>query len=190
MIELDSKLNIKELAFSEPKLSVGLHPAIDFSRDISFPEDLWRYTQHVSLETMNAVNELDRELGLFYTLEELSELKKINKTWRDYIKRSSDSPITGIGMLLIDCAEKARNEARDINYEEEKLIKHTIHQTANEEEDPDDAANLRIASKYPKLLVWMAEVITFKESTLSLPNYSKPAVKIDVDQQLPIQRRF
>jgi hypothetical protein len=184
------KINIKDLTFSEPNKRNRIRPEIDFSQDISFPEDLQCYTKDTPYEVMNTINELDRNTSLFFSLSEITEIKNNDISWKDYIKRSSGWPVTGIGLLLVDCAEKARIEARDINNDELNLIKNTILQVASEEEDPNDAEDLLIVSEHPRLLVWMAEIITFKESTLSLTDFSKQAANLDVEQPLPIQRRF
>jgi hypothetical protein len=190
MIEESKQINIKDLAFDAPQRSGGVRPAIDFSRDISFPEDLWEYTPIVPEKVRNAVNELDRETGLFISQDQLPFLRKNNRTWRDYIKGTSIMQNTGLGLLLIDSVEQARSEARDLSDDESSIIKETILQLSEDDEREGDADILKVISSHPKLLAWIAEIITFKESTLSLPDHSKPELKVSTPASIPVVRKF
>jgi hypothetical protein len=192
LAESSPRINIKELSFNDSKPSGRIRPEVDLTHGINWATTALERVPSLPEELKEAISELDVEFYLFSTQTQYSNMQKLG-TPEAYLKGDYIQKKTGMKMLLCERAERLRNENRDINSEEAEEIKRTALLCADSLEmarKPKVSGYLRIAGEHPELLVWLAEMITFQESTLSLPDYYSPQFQPHDPSSLPIVRRF
>jgi hypothetical protein len=193
LAENGSRINIKELAFSEPHVPKRLQSEKDFSGGIWFARSAMEGIPSLPEELKSAVDKLDHQSRLFASESNYENLKRTG-TREGYLAGNFLQKSLGIKMFLIETAEHLRSENRDMSNDEAEEIKEALlsyAKSADDEGNREVFNHLQIIANYPEVLVWVAEVLTFQESTLSIPNYSQTKKIIASDMpEVPVVRKF
>ncbi len=192
MIEKTQRLNVKDLQWKEPVAPKRLRPAVDFSKEPAFARELVGYIPDLPVEFRNAVVYLDNLGTIFGDKEQIDLLYRKDRTWRDYISEefmSQDLDSTAMMLLFHEAVQDARNENRNPGKDELSMVTTALTDLASFREG-QYADGLREIANYPEFLLWMAEVIEFQESTLSIPDYSTPEFRSTETENMPAFRKF
>jgi hypothetical protein len=189
---INRTINVKDLSLGEPKAHKRIRPVIDFSQEPTFAQELMGYIPSLPKKFRDALTKMDNIHTLFGDEEQMVTLTRNGRTWKDFLSKdfmSVDLDSTAMMLLFYETVKQARKENREINMEESERIRSTLYQIASREEN-EYGDNLREVANHPEVLVWMAEAITFQESTLSLPDYSSPEFQASDTPEVPVVRKF
>jgi hypothetical protein len=189
LAEKEQRINIKELAFRDPQPPKRLKPEVDFSSNISWANTAMENVTFLPKRLKTSINELDLRLLLFESDNRIPILKE-RGTWQHLIEGNFDDQVAGLKLLLITNAESARANNRDINKTEAEGIRYNILSMIDEIGWEGISEHLQLVANYPEVLVWVAEVLTFQESTLTIPDYSQADEIIATKPEMPVRRRF
>ncbi len=190
--ERNPRINVKDLSFNDPKPLGRIRPDVDLRHGINWAITAMDRVPSLPNELKEAIAELDTEFYLFSTQTQYGNMQKVG-TSESYLRGGYIEKKTGLKMLLCERAEQARNEGRDINRDEAEEVRNALLLLAQSTEKvgkPKESGYFRIAAEHPELLVWLAEIITFQESTLSIPDYSTSRFQYDESPFVPVLRRF
>lgn len=192
LAERTSRISIKDLVMEEPRTPGRLRPEIDLTHGINWAHTVLESTS-LPEHFKGSIKFLDSErLVLFATETQYENMKKLG-TWEEYMKGNYIQKKTGIKLLLSEKAEIARSEHRNMTHEDAVDVKDALLELSKSAEDINEleiSEHLRTVADYPEVLVWLAEILTFQESTLSIPDYSRRNMPLNETRPMPSVRRF
>ncbi len=189
----ERQLNIKDLQLKEPGVAKRVRPIIDFSGDISYFGELVPYIPNAPKAFCDAVIQWDKIITFFGDEEQMTVLSRNGiRSFKDYLTEeftSNDMDGASISLLLYDTVLSARTENRDPSRDELETVSTTLQQLALWR-GGRYGKGLQEIAKHPELLLFMSEIITFQESTFSIPDYTDSEFQAVESPKVPTVRRF